>query len=76
MPEDTDELRSALKRTDDQIAEERRHIEHERGHIERAKQSGHDPTTRQKSLLAMHHFLDALNHHRRILLERLGFYRP
>ena len=72
----TDDLRMSLKQTDDQMREENEHIAHGKAMIEKATAEGHDPTPYRKSVVAMRHFREALQHHRRILLERLGLYRP
>jgi hypothetical protein len=44
--------------------------------IEEVRRQQHDPTLMVKSPEAICHFREALQHHRRILLERLGLYRP
>jgi len=74
MPDD--DLRMKLKQADDEVRQEKEHIAHEMARIEQITAEGHDAGPHEKSLLAMHHFLDGVKRHRRILLERLGLYRP
>jgi hypothetical protein len=70
-----DTLLKTLDQAEDEIREQNHHIQHEKQMIEEADAEGHDSGTMRKSLKAMYHFRDALKHHRRILLERLGLYR-
>jgi hypothetical protein len=65
-----------LEQVEDELAAARRDISHERRQMDVAAQEGHPTRPMERTLHALHHFRRALAQHRRILLERLGLYRP
>ena len=70
------DLNRQLKRAEDDIRGERRHIDRQERFIDKLEQGGHETRQAERSLSIMERSLAAFEHHRRILLERLGLYRP
>jgi len=68
--------RVRLAETEAELAAVRKHIAHEHQFIEQAEREGHHTGLAERSLAALHHFRHAIAQHRRILLTRLGLYRP
>jgi hypothetical protein len=65
-----------LQRAEDEIRSERGHIDRQEKFIDALEQGGHETGHAERSLGIMQRSLAAFDHHRRILLERLGLYRP
>ena len=61
---------------EDDIRAEREHIDRQKQRIEELEQGGHATGQAERSLGMMERTLAAFDHHRRILIERLGLYRP
>jgi hypothetical protein len=69
-------LRDQLDRAERDVAAENQHIAHQKQMIERLHKQGHSIDQAERSLGMMQRAREAFIHHRKILLERLGLYRP
>jgi len=67
-------LRANFRRADEAIREEKRHIGSEKRMIEHLEAEGHSTDLARRTLVIMEHVLKQFERHRRILLERMGFY--
>lgn len=64
--------RRRLTKAEAQLACEAEAIEKQRSVIQRLRNDGHETAQAEGTLTAMEHSLDAMKHHRDILLEHLG----
>jgi hypothetical protein len=69
-------LRDQLARDEAVIAEENEHIAQQEQAIKELKARGHSIDQAERSLEMMRRARAGFVHHRKILLERLGLYRP
>ena len=70
------DVNKQLERAENEIRAERGHIERQEKFIDALEEGGHPTGQAERSLGIMQRTLAAFDHHRRILLERLGLYRP
>lgn len=70
------DLDKHLEHADEAVRTEQEHIDRQKRLVAALEQAGHSSDRAQRNLGILHRTLAAFERHRRILLERMGLYRP